>query len=113
MCYQDIFYCILDLPDSRLHLVLQQDRQVCGRFGIFSVAHLKFQTHHNEDKRQNPCCDKRNLISLVTLILIASRFVCGQNSFEICYHLERKQAISIIERSMILTNVVKVGFLGG
>ena len=70
MCYQDIFYCILDLPDSRLHLVLQQDRQVCGRFGIFSVAHLKFQTHHNEDKRQNPCCDKRNLISLVTLILI-------------------------------------------
>ena len=56
---QIIFYGILDLPDSKLHLELQQDQQVCGRFGIFSVAHLKFQTHHNVDKRRNPCCDEK------------------------------------------------------
>ena len=33
--------------------------------------------------------------------------------YDIIYYLKRKQTISIMERRMILTNVVKVGFLGG
>ena len=45
------------IPESNLHMVLQQDQQICGHFDIFCVAHPRFQTHHNEDKRRNPNFD--------------------------------------------------------
>ena len=47
------------IPESNLHMVLQQDQQICGHFDIFCVAHLRLQTHHNEDKKRYPSCDEK------------------------------------------------------
>ena len=61
--------CLLYLPDSKLHLGLQQDQQICVHFDIFSAAHPRFRTHHNEDKRRNPSWDEKNSVFLISLIL--------------------------------------------
>ena len=63
-----LIFIIIYVPDSNLHLVLQQDQQTCGHFDIFYVAQPRFQTHHNEDKKLNPSCDEKNSIFLISLV---------------------------------------------